>query len=143
MNDQELYQTARNIADYILSLKTKELWMQDWRKEAPNPFNSQTQQGLFLEMYYGLPNRLWTPWGEWNFGGSGSGYWEVTHPKILQRLGAVEYQPLRHTKSREHGPVYALHEFDGVSLPEPIERQRNQYLDYEVAKKAWEALSLS
>jgi len=138
LRDFDLFVAARKIADLVHSYPNDQLWMLDRRNAAPNPYYKQTESGLFLEMYYGLPSRLWTPWGEWHFGGSGSGDWDPVHPVILARLGATEYQP----EMGYIGPVYAIHRVDGdITLPDPIVRPHEQYMSYKDALAAWEQMT--
>lgn len=80
------------------------------------------------------------PWGKWGFGGSGSGSWDDILPNLLERLGATIHQPLRHSRMGEFDPVYALHQIDGVVLPEPVELDNSAYTTYEEVRKAWEEL---
>lgn len=113
-----------------------DLYMQR-RTDSPNPFYRQTSSGLFLEIYYGMPSTLWTPWGKLEIGGSGHGNWDSAVATILPRLGAVAHAPLTSTAMGEFGPVYALTRVDGSELPEPVLRHRSEFLSYENALAAW------
>ena len=142
VENYNLYSAAHEIADivfeYISPDYLHEIWMEDRRGEGANPYYNQSSAGLFLGFYYGMPSRLWTPWGEWGFGGGGSG---GNHgsliPLILERLGATEFAPLQHMPYGEVGPVYALTKVDDIELPKPKVREHQNFLEYEVAKKAW------
>jgi len=141
MNDKQLLRLAKkvaNIAYEYASPKTgSDIWLQDRRKEEVNPFYHQTKEGLFLCLYYGQPGSIYTPWGEWNCWGSGSGDWTGAMPQFLQRLGAVEAESLKRTSMGEFGPVYAIMRVDEVSLPTPVMREHDEFLEYDDAKKAW------
>ncbi len=146
LDDFELYTLIRHIADLILSYANKgtengRIWVEDRRKEGSNPYYNQTADGLFLEFYYGHPSKLWTPWGEWEFTGSGSGNWEPFLPEILERLGAELHEPERHSKMGVFGPVYALRKVDDTVLPDPIALDNKAYDSYEDVNKAWKKLT--
>ncbi len=148
--DAEFYQLTRAVADIIFALIKPEtdnpngyrLIMHDRRNGEANPFYNQTADGLFLEIYYGMPSSLWTPWGKWDFGGSGSGCWNTILPLILERFGATLHQPLRRSSMGEFGPVYALHKVDNTPLPNPIELDNAAYASYEDSHAAWRELAM-
>lgn len=148
--DAEFYQLTRKVADIIFTLIEAETSdpngyrsnMEDRRNERANPFYNQTADGLFLELYYGMPSSLWTPWGKWDFGGSGGGCWNTLLPLILERFGATLHQPLRRSSMGEFGPVYALHKVSDTPLPNPIELDNAAYASYEDSRAAWEELTL-
>src|SRR6266571_581699 len=112
LQDLELFVAAHKVADLVHSYQDagpgQHPWMEDWRNQVPNSQQRQTAAGLMLEMYYSLPNRLWTPWGTWHFGGSGGGSWDQATPIILERLGATEHEAGQQTDFGYIGPVYAL-----------------------------------
>ena len=148
--DAKFYQLTREVANIIFTLTESEtsdpngyrLNMEDRRNEWANPFYSQTADGLFLELYYGMPSSLWTPWGKWGFGGSGGGCWDTILPLILERFDATLHQPLRRSSMGEFGPVYALHKVGDTPLPNPIELDNAAYASYKDSRAAWEELTL-
>ena len=74
MDERSLYEAAREVADLVHAVAAETgVSMDDSREDKVNPFDNQTSDGLFLEFYYSIPSRLWTPWGKWNFGGGGGG----------------------------------------------------------------------
>lgn len=162
-NILELFRLAHKIADIVFEYcvdyyadgvknaipdsEWKLPWMQDWRKQVVNPYYNQTN-GFFLELYYGMPNTLWTPWGKWKFGGSGSGSWSEKDElgkslldKVLERTGAVLHIEEQNTSMGVYGPVYALHCVDDMMLPTPEELDRSVFIDYEIAEDVWEGFS--
>jgi hypothetical protein len=147
--DAEFYALMRKVADIILGYTTSKVgdpdrdkpWVEDWRNETVNPFYNQTADGIYLELYYGMPSRLWTPWGKWKFIGSGSGSWENITPSLLERFGATLHLPLRTDKMGEFGPVYELHKVDDTPLPDPIRLNHTSYDSYEKLKVAWGELT--
>lgn len=146
LDDLQRYSQARKIADIIFEYASSprtgaKIWMEDWRDQGANPYYNQTHRGFFLEQYYNTPGKLWTPWGEYDFGGSSSGWDDKTRQKVLDRLGATEYLPVRHEEYGEVGPIYAIHKIDDVELPDPVSRPRSSFKSYEDAKKAWEKLT--
>jgi hypothetical protein len=121
---------------YIKESETR-LWMER-RNESPNDFYDQTTSGLFLELYYGMPSILWTPWGKYNLGGSGSGRWEIVVSKLVERLGGTLHRAQRYEPSwGEIGEVYALSKIDDLALPLALVRPRDEYMPYEEAKRSW------
>ena len=150
IRDATFYELTRKVADTIFELIEMETGdpdgykssMDDTRKEPANPYYNQTADGLFLEFYYGMPSSLWTPWGEWGFGGSGSGYWDSILPLILEQFGATLHQPLRTSSMGQFGPVYALHKVGDVSLSDPVELDNAAYTTYDDSRLAWEELTL-
>ena len=151
-DDCTLFRQIRQIANIVYEYATPNQkknndipWLQDRRNESVNPFYNQTSSGLFLELYYGQPGFLHTPWGKWNCWGSGSstgGDWEERLPLILKRLGAIEYLPEIQTQMGCFGPVYKLTSLDGITLPEAIVRNPEEYLPYEEANAIWKELEL-
>ena len=150
IRDAAFYGLTRKVADTIFDLIKMDTGdpdgykssMEDRRKDPANPYYNQTADGLFLEFYYGMPSSLWTPWGEWGFGGSGSGYWDNILPLILEQFGATLHQPLRNSSMGEFGPVYALHKVGDTPLPDPVELDNAAYTPYEDSHTAWEELTL-
>ena len=146
LSDMELYIAVRKIADMIFEYvgPRHRIDMEDRRQQGCNPYYNQTSNGFFLEMYYSLPNKLWTPWGEYGFGGSGGGLWEKVLPEILERLGTNVDKPhkaVEQTKMGVFGPVYAIRRIDNVILPEPVELKESSYDSYKDTNKAWETLT--
>lgn len=150
IRDVIFYGLTRKVADTVFELIGSQISdpdgykssMEDRRKERVNPYYNQTSDGLFLEFYYGIPSSLWTPWGNWRFGGDGCGYWESILPLILEQFDATLHQPLRRGSMGEFGPVYALHKVGDVSLPDPIELDNAAYTSYDDSRLAWEELTL-
>jgi hypothetical protein len=148
--DIRTFKAIKKIGDIIFEYCTSsidrplnEIWMEDRRKESVNPYYDQVEQGLFLEMYYGMPSSLHTPWGKKAIGESGSHTggmgWERYMPEIEGRLGLTLFKPLITNIMGEFGPVYAIHKVDDEELPEPIHNKKER-LSYEEAKKAWEEM---
>lgn len=149
IEDYDLYVAIRRIADiFFEEVRRAQAAGADlnveFLNENVNPFYNQTDSGLFVEYYYSSPSKIWTPWGYWQciWHVSYSGNpWEEILPRFLERIGATEHMPLRHASYGEVGPVYAVHRVDDVELPEPKVRERQNYLEYEVANKAWDNMT--
>lgn len=144
VENYDLYVAVRKVADLVfeyasgdVNISRDHIWLEDRREGKVNPFYNQTESGLFLEFYYGQPSSVWTPWGKYGFGGSGSGDWGLVIPRILERFGTTLYQPERNTNQGTFGPVYAIHRVDDLRLPEPQWREPQNYLAYEVVEQAW------
>lgn len=130
---------AKTAADIIFNhVQSANVWMDDRRRDLPNPFYGQVSEGLMLKMYYSLPSTLMTPWGEWSIGGSGSGDVAATHERIFADLGAVLAVPVKHTTMGTHGPIYALRKAGNFTLPKPS--AKHQWLSYEESLAQWRTL---
>lgn len=113
----------------------------DNRAERPNPCQEHTEQGFVLEIYYGAPDRLHTPWGTWLFFRSLTGNWDAILPGILSRLGATLHRPLEQTRMGEFGPFYALTSIDGQALPPLVLCAKAKRLNYDEAVADWKAMT--
>ena len=151
LHDGAFYTLTRKVADIIFGYtiphandpNRNKPRMDNRRREKANPFYNQTADGLYLELYYGMPSSLWTPWGKWNFGGCDDGAWKNILPSLLERFGSTLHQPLRTSKMGQFGPVYALHKVDDMPLPDPIELDNAAYASYKDSIAAWEELTKS
>lgn len=145
--DLKLYTSMRKVADIIheYSSKGKDDGLKprlcDSRETASaNPFYGRTLNGLYLELYYGLPAELCTPWGRWSFCGGGSGHWHHVLPEILERFGATLHRPVEQVSGGTIGPFYALHHVDGEALPGPAELP-GQPATFKELRAAWEVMT--
>lgn len=151
MNTDDLFKTfcaAKHIADipYINGYYTAEAgagdplpWLQDRRGESVNPYYSQTASGLFLEIYYGIPGKIWTPWGYWGCWGSGTVSQSATD-RFMSHLTLGLHQELKIIQMDEIGPIYKILAVESDAIPEPAVRDRSDYLDYEAAMTGWKAM---
>ncbi len=136
------YSQARKIADLLFEcVKTdggKRVLMKDARTGGCADIfpQHQTHRGLFLEVRGGVPNRLWTPWGEYRFGGAGRKWDDAMLDSVLERLGATVFaDPGANNGAGETGQIYALHKLDKEPLPDPVLREGfgRSHLDCESA----------
>ena len=148
LTDLARYTQARRIGDIVFEHATRKagqpgegIWMEDWRKQEVNPYYRQTHRGIFLEQYYSSPSILWTPWGEYHIGGSGTGWPEERRQAVLDSLKATLHKPAVNNEMGTIGPIYAVHEVDGIELPDPVERPRSLYVPYEEVKETWKSLT--
>jgi hypothetical protein len=149
IEDDELFAAVGKIIgiffDELERWDTKKTIWVERRDEGVNPFYNQTETGLFLEFYYGHPSQIWTPWGHVKFTGSvscsGISPWDKINDAFLERLGAKLFVPEKHEKWGVYGPVFAIHKVDEMELPEPQLRERQDFLEYEVAKEAYENMA--
>lgn len=148
IDDLTRYTQARRVADVVFEFVSRNagdlgdgIWVEDRREEEVNPFYHQTHRGFFLEQYYSNPSKLWTPWGEYGFAGSGSSWDDISRKKLLERLGATIYRPQQNTNYGVVGPIYALHKIDDIELPEPVARPRSAYKEYDEIKNIWRKLT--
>ena len=148
IEDDQLYFAVRKIADIFFEeierFDKENLISIEKRDDGVNPFYNQTESGLFVEYYYGHPSKIWTPWGYFQFTGSvsyrGDAPWKEILEAFLQRLGATLFIPEQRKSYGMVGPVYAIHKVDDLDLPESKVRENQNFLEYNVSKKAWEAM---
>jgi len=142
MEDKQLFRLIEKIANMAYEYSSSKDGHTPWFYERRiNPFYKQTQQGFFIELYYGAPSKIWTPWGKWSFWITDTDNWDNRTKKMLERLGAVEFQPLESTiEYGDVGPVYSLSKVDEVTLPKAMIRSKENYLSYEQAHDVWNQL---
>lgn len=122
MTDAQLYEAIRKIREVILSFRSNRLWTDGdghWRG-GNNSFYDHTKAGLLLEYYYGLPNKVWTPWGYQMLFGGGSGNWDVVQPALCDRLGLSLHREEYNSSMGTYGPWFKVSKVDGLILPEPV-----------------------
>lgn len=130
--------------DYLPGKSRNFLSLSDHKDSDVNPLYRQTASGLFLELNFETPNKLWTPWGEWKCWGTSTGNWKDTITPILERLRAVIHLEMDESQRYgDFGPVYAITMVDGILLPPALERPRSKYLPEDVVESAWEELKQS
>ncbi|PID52236.1 MAG: hypothetical protein CR972_03055 [Candidatus Moraniibacteriota bacterium] len=145
----QLYLAIRSIANLMFEYASAEVerdqgvpWLDDRRDESVNPFYNQIKQGVFLEMYYSQPGKIWTPWGCWNCWGSGSGSWNEKLPEIFERLGVTVFKEKITNEMGVFGPVYSIHKIDDQVLPEPIiKTSSKEYISFGKSCEIWEDLT--
>lgn len=145
----KLYAAARKIANLVWEhIPENDLLpgrpaREDWRWQGANPYYNQTIDGLFLEYYYGNPVKVWTPWGEWQFVGSGAHMPDSIVEEIMSHFSTTVHVEERYDRNiGVLGPVFAVHAIDEEALPEPAPiTDRRQYLEYKDAKEFWDRLT--
>lgn len=140
LTDKQLWQMAKVIQAYIyrvFATAAPDCKLFPFEKTLPNPFFGQLTQGLWLEMYYGIPGAILTPWGRWGCFGSGftRGDWEPAFWAALrEHLELVEIEPL--TSDRDYGPVYRIVAYKGHKLPEGRRKEMSDgFLTYDEVKR--------
>ncbi len=143
LDDAECFALAHEVANCIFEQLTKALneeCFSDRRRQPANPYYNQTASGFFLELYYGGPSKLWTPWGSWKVVSGICGTAEDVEDVVdmlIKRFGATVHI----SETEGFGPVYALHAIDSKALPRPLELSKSAYASYEEAVDAWRKLS--
>lgn len=141
MDRIDLYRAARQFADEVFEIANEHhIFLIDQRRQEPNPYYHYTADGLLFEVYYDIPGHLHTPWGQWNFAGSGSGEWGQLMPALLERWGAVLREPVRFSTQGQFGPIYELTRWGDRPLPAAM--TRGEPLEYETARDEWQTLSV-
>lgn len=105
------------------------------RQDAPNSVYDHTKQGLILEMYYGTPSRLYTPWGGLDLigccasNGGGRG-WDGVLQDMKAKVGLELFKEEIIDTMGHHGPWYAITSVEhhrpkvDLQLPAPIRTGR-------------------
>jgi hypothetical protein len=92
--------------------------------EIPNPHYYQVESngGLALIMYDGMPSSFGTPLGELRLGGRGVSNQDV-RDMLRERLGLVEIVPKQVTMEGEFGPIMSItKDLEGNPLPQAVLR---------------------
>lgn len=139
--DRLLFQVAHQIADMVFLIKEEDKYLEDGRNEPANPLYDQTASGLMLELYYGVPNMFWTPWGKWNFGGGASGKWQVEMSFLMEHLSLLEARPIYNNAEGTFGPIYGIYSIHKFILPNPVFREKDSYMEYQLARETWAMLT--
>ena len=93
-------------------------WYSGKESERINPFWNRTIQGVGLEMYYGLPSNLWTPFGQITIFGGGSGWWKDWLNHMGKHTTYNMHQGLIVSDMGEYGPVYEIRSIGDIQIPE-------------------------
>jgi len=142
VTEEELFQLVRKVAEIVREYTNDgKRSLGDMSKDCLNPKNYQTKSGLFFELDYSKPYRIWTPWGAVTLVDV-HGDWHYVLPVLLQRLGAEMYRPIRRWKLCQDGPVYKLTKVDEILLPSAIELEHFNYKNISTVLVAWERLKM-
>jgi hypothetical protein len=136
---------AHAIADkcHELLRQFPDISMNDRRNEGPNPYYDRTSCGLRLEFYYGMPNKVHTPWGYYKYGGSGCGKFDDFTKELFKFIQVKMLQPGKQERIGYIGPIYTVISFDGIELPEPSALRGFEEGFYAAAKHDWAARLLA
>ena len=112
------------------------------RADGLNAFYDRTTSGLYLEFYYGGPDKLWTPWGSWSFAycddSRTSSQTENAVSRFMTHLDAELLIPLQQNRFGAFGPIYKLHGIDSEKLPAPGDiRPPANAEEYETGNAEW------
>jgi len=139
-----LYAAAHQVAQTVLKFaEAHGISFTDNTEEEVNPFYGQTENGFIIEMYYGGPSYLLTPWGKWSCWRSAGDTWKWDElmPELLAELDGFEYEAEVVSDMGHIGPFYGLRRVGDTPLPEPSKRKKSQFIEYDDVKKAWEELT--
>lgn len=109
-----------------------------------NPYYNRTTSGLYLEFYYGLPSKIWTPGGYWAMTGSTSfiaGQAERLAALVMRHLDAKLHLPMRQDRNGCYGPVFAIWAIDGELVDAPGDVIRFSKLGYHEMRAEWAELA--
>ena len=136
LTNHETLLVAKNIAEVIHTLVDSNKYNVsiDWKEyynDGVDPFNSQTDCGLFLEEYNGMPCYLYTPIGRWKIMDrttAKGNQWNMIMKDLKKRLQLELFISRRKiTKGWVGyiGPVWKIISFDNKILPEPIMKSKS------------------
>lgn len=151
-NSHELYllQTAYEVGRYIHTFVTEDSRDGSGKvvgefagrfRVGPNPTYSQTKEGLVLEMYYGAPARIHTPYGHWRIVGGDSGGWERVFKAIKEPLGLELYIEGKKTSYGDLGPHYAITKWKEKIISWPVYKEGPESISFENFKTIWNEFS--
>ncbi|MBI4004975.1 hypothetical protein HY358_02465 [Candidatus Roizmanbacteria bacterium] len=134
------YCAARRIATLFLEEVAPPQWVEDRTSFEPIGTQGQMGKGLVLEVYRDIPESLWTPWGLWWFIGNAESPtgWSEERKKFFAHLAVGPYEP---ASERPLGTLYAVLRVENEVLPQPVERQRSEYLSYHELAVEWQRLT--
>jgi hypothetical protein len=156
MNDIDtwLYAVARRVANIFYenvatdygSRDPKKPWFNDCRHHPVEPDKIQTRTGLYLGFYSGIPSRLCTPWGVWNFARNGSynSYQKAVLVDAVRSRLRIQVHQLRCCGRLGAGSIasyYGLLVVDGEALPPPSFREDDEFMPYGDAWAKWAELT--
>ncbi len=112
-------------------------WMLDRREDLVAPGRNQTKGGLYLGGA-GIPSVVWTPWGEWRFGGPYQ-YGQGDKPNIEQFLTGQWRHQLRQVPLDPDtgGFMYEVFTVEGKPLPKPARTNLAGFMSPRRAMTAW------
>jgi hypothetical protein len=90
-----------------------------------------------VEFYYGMPNKIHTPWGYYMYGGSGGGDFDQVTKELLQFVNAKLLKAGEQVSMGYVGPFYIVQSVDGIDLPEPSTLSGFEEGFYDAAKDDW------
>ena len=133
---------AKRIAD-VAHESTSGNWWEDWRRQRPNPWYSQTEEGLIVVRGHGgrqVFDTLMTPWGELHTVGSRSGI-IFDQEKFLEEVTLEPFgtpPPSVVSFSAHFGEYYGVKSVGGLTLPRASLRERPN--NYFKTGDSWKAL---
>ena len=151
--DVRMYNLVQKVVSGVVGIDDK----LEVETTSPNPYREQTEKGLVVEFYYGNFMRIWTPWGAMNAWKEGRNYFDISKrggwkpvaensrvfTEELQGGGIVLrlLTPEKSTKMDFIGPTYSVVSIDGQEIDEPVLREFENKLPYEIVLSQWKTLS--
>ena len=134
---ENLIKIVNIIFEEIEKLGTENFKILDkYSNPTPNAYYGQMEQGYLLKFSYSSPDTILTELGEYHFFGSTSmsgdkNYKQILIENLMVRLGLKLYKEEKNTTMGTFGPYYEITKIDEIDLPIPIERKRENYIEYE------------
>tara|TARA_B100000575_G_scaffold294519_2_gene311038 strand:+ start:2302 stop:2787 length:486 start_codon:yes stop_codon:yes gene_type:complete len=116
---------TQDIAKHIHNMvDNKQFGVQNWWKghypsNGPDPYRGQTEKGLILEEYYGMPYYIHTPIGSWSILGSGTGDYKELMNTLKKDLSLVLFKEVVNNNWGIIGPYWKITKFNGFNFPNP------------------------
>lgn len=104
--------------------------------DGPSPSYNQTQEGLILEEYFGIPLKMHTPYGQWTILKRAGGNWRKVMEAIKAPLGLEVFMG---KSDYELGPYWAITKWQELKMHSPVYRDPFEYLSHTQVKAVWQA----
>ncbi len=100
-----------------------------------NAHYDQTEQGLYLNIYNGIPNSLETPWGKVTFYGERSLSESETKEVQKKFLEKMILKPVEKDRS-----FFSIVSFNDIKLPDAEELDEEHYREYKEVEESWKTM---
>lgn len=136
LTNNEILLVAKNIADRIHHLVDSQefnvsIEWQEYYYQGPDPFNCQTECGLFLEEYNGIPCYIYTPLGRWKIMDRTTAMgneWNKIMKKLKENLELELFIPKIKVNiywTGFIGPIWKIISFNNKILPLSVIRNKS------------------
>jgi hypothetical protein len=105
--------------------------------DGPNAGCAQTKNGLILEVYYGMPSFIHTPYGRWKILGNGSGAWQ---PVIEALKSSLDLEKISKVPDKnKYGQLWAIRKWNNIRLDPPFFCSKQERTSVKKVAQVWSA----